>query len=68
VARIDRVPSPAQIDFEPSAEIHRCGIDWQPDIAKMAGAIAGRNVHASAKRNRQMGKVAAHASLFSVAL
>jgi MFS family permease len=61
VAGIERVPAAAEIDLEPGAEIHRLGLGRNADVAEIAGAIARRDVHAAAQRDRQVGKVAAHA-------
>jgi hypothetical protein len=47
VAGIQRVPAVAEIDFVPSAEIHRCRVRRHADVAEIAGAITRRNVHAA---------------------
>ncbi len=62
VPSIERVPAAAKIDLKPSAEIHRLGLGRDADVAEIPGAIARRNVHATAQRDRQMGKVAAYAA------
>jgi len=62
VPRVERVPPIAEIDLEPGAEIHRIGIRQNADIAKITGAVARGDVHAAAERDRQMGKVPAHAA------
>ena len=59
VAGVKRVPGPVQINLHPGGIIHRPG-DWHADIGDIAVHIAGRNVHAAGKCNRQMGKVAAN--------
>src|SRR5271165_3326429 len=61
VARVESVPTPAEIGLEPGAEIHRRRIGRHADIAKIPGAIARRDAHAAAQGDGQMGKVAAHA-------
>src|SRR5262249_8232045 len=55
-----RIPATAEIDLDPGTEIHRLGLGRNADVAEMAGAIARRDVHAAAQRDRQVGKVAAH--------
>ena len=64
VACIEGVPAAAEIDLEPGAEIHRLGFGRNADVAEISGAIARRDVHAAAQRDRQMGKVAAHPATF----
>ena len=66
VARIERVPLAGQIDLEPAGEIHRRGIAGHADVAEIAGAIARRDVHAAAERQRQMRKIAADAGALLV--
>src|SRR5882724_3121776 len=66
VARIEHAPVPADIGFEPAGEIARGPGFWRADVAEIAGAIARRNVHAAAERDRQMGIVAADAPAFIV--
>ena len=61
VAGVERVPAPAQKDFEPGAEVHRRRVGRNADVAEIAGAIARRDVHAAAERDRQMGEIAADA-------
>src|SRR5258706_7864040 len=53
VPSIHRVPRAFQINLEPGAEIHRTGIGWNADIAKISRAVARRNVHATAQRDSQ---------------
>src|SRR6516225_7087446 len=62
VPRVERVPPIAEIDLEPSAEIHRIGIRQNANIAEIACAIARGDVHAAAECNCQMRKVSAHAA------
>src|SRR5262249_47874989 len=65
VASVERAQAPADIGLEPAGEIHR-GIDrWNTDVAEIAGAIAGRDVHATAECDGQVGVVAAHAGAFA---
>src|SRR5204862_4152546 len=44
-------------------EIHRSRIRGHTDISQIAGAISRRDIHAPAKRNSEVSKVAAHAPL-----
>src|SRR2546421_6935375 len=48
IARIERIPLAAEIDFEPCAEVHRLD-NGNADIAHIAGAVTRRNVHAPAE-------------------
>ena len=64
MTRVHRVPTLIEEDLEPSAEIHRIDVDRNADVAEIAGAIAGGNVHAAAERNREMSEVAADADTF----
>ena len=64
VPRIERVPVPSDIGLEPGGEIHRAKRRRNADVAEIAGAVAGRNVHAAAEGDRQMRVVAAHAFAF----
>ncbi len=66
MARVEGVPLPGQIDLEPSRKIHRRGIVGNADVAHIAGAIARRDAHAAAERQRQMREVAAHAGALFV--
>ena len=68
VAGIERVPAAAEIDFEPSAEIHRRRVERHADVAEIAGAVARRNVHAAAQRDREVGEVPAHAALLGIGI
>src|SRR5271154_372382 len=61
VTCVFRVPAPSEKDLEPGAEIHGINIDRNSDVAEIACAVARGNVHASAKRDREMGEVPADA-------
>ena len=50
---IERVPAPAEIGLEPGGEIHRAVRRRDADVAEIAGAVARRNVHAAAERDRR---------------
>src|SRR5262249_26233713 len=60
VPSIESMPAAAKIDLKPGAEVHRLGLGRNADVTKIPSAIARRNVHAAAQRDRQMGKVAAY--------
>src|ERR1700678_1398975 len=66
VARVERVPTAAEIDLDPRRKIIRRVGRWKADIGKITGAIACRNVQAAAKSDGKMSVVAAHASALSV--
>src|ERR1700748_3781456 len=61
VARVEGVPAVAEEDLEPGAEVHRIGHGRHADVAEVAGAVARRDVHAAAQRDRQVREVAADA-------
>ena len=61
-------PAPLQKHLEPGAEIHRRGVLRNTNVAQVARAISGRNVHATAERDRKMGKIAANPDALFVAL
>ena len=64
VACVHSIPTPIEKDFEPAAEIHRIDVDRNADVAEIAGAIAGGDVHAAAERNGEMGEVPADPDAF----
>lgn len=57
---IEGVPPLTQINLKPGAEIHRSRHGRHPDISQITGHIAGGDVHAPAKRDRQMREIAAY--------
>src|SRR4029077_9294395 len=61
VARIECVPTAANVGFEPSSEIPRWIWGRYANVAQIAGTVSCRNVHAAAERNGQMRVVAANA-------
>ena len=61
VAGIESVPTPAEKRLKPSREVHRPVRRRNTDIAKVAGAIARRNIHATAEGDGQVRKVATDA-------
>src|SRR6185437_16119438 len=54
----------AEIGLEPAGEVHRDRGRRDADVAKIARAIARRNVHATAECDRRVGIVAANAGGF----
>src|SRR6266700_4682283 len=64
VSRVEGVPGAAQIGLEPACEVHRRRVPGPADVAKGAGAIPRGDVHAPAKRDGQVGEVAADALAF----
>ena len=68
VARVERVPAPAEVGLEPGAEVHRLRRRRYADVAQVAGAVAGRDVHAAAQGDGEVRKVAAHAAPLVVAV
>src|SRR5205807_7382378 len=55
VARIEGVPVSTEIGLEPAGEIARSVGRLRAHVAKIPGAIARRNVHATAERNSEVG-------------
>ncbi len=64
VARIKRVPAPTQKHLDPSGKVLGRMRRRKADVADVPGAIASRDVEASAKSEGQMGIVTTHAMLF----
>ncbi len=63
VARIECVPTIAEISLEPGRKVH-ARIRWrQAHITEVASAVTRRDIDATAERDGEMGKVAAHASV-----
>ncbi len=61
VASIEGVPSVAEIGLEPGRKVHG-RIGWRPaDIAEITSAVTRRDIHTTAERDGEMGKVATHA-------
>jgi hypothetical protein len=61
MAGVEGKPPSVEENLEPCAEIHRRGIPGHADLAEIAGAIAGGNVHAAAQRHGEMSKIPADA-------
>src|SRR5437016_4972560 len=51
VARVESVPMPVEKGLEPRSEVHRAVRRRDTDVAQVAGAVASRNIHASAEGN-----------------
>src|SRR4029453_3164612 len=61
VARIEGVPTVAEIGLEPGRKVHRRIRRGHADIAEIASAVTRGDVHTTAERDGEMGEVAAHA-------
>src|SRR5271166_4527215 len=61
VTRIECVPTPANVGFEPSSEIPWGIWGRHAYVPQIAGAVSCRNVHAAAESNGQMRVVATNA-------
>ena len=60
---IERVPVATQIDLELGTKVHRIW-NWRyADIAEIAGAVSGGDVHATAKRDRKVREIPANSHL-----
>ena len=66
VPGVESIPTGAEIDLEPGAEVHWSGDRRDTDIAEITGAISRRNVHASAKSDGEMRKIAANARALTI--
>src|SRR5260370_8444456 len=51
---VEGIPASSEIRLEPSGEVHRTVGRRCAHVAEIAGAVARRNVHASAKANSKM--------------
>src|SRR5437868_14439856 len=49
LARVERIPAPADECLEPAAEIHRSRIRVHTDISQVAAAISRRDIHGTRK-------------------
>src|SRR6202035_2755327 len=68
VTCIERVPATVKKDLGPRGEIHWCGIPRNPDSAEITSAVSRGDIHAAAKRDRQVREVAANADPFLMPL
>src|SRR6185295_5100923 len=68
VARVERIPASAEIGLEPAGKIHRTIGRRHADVAEIAGAVTGWNVHAAAQGDGEVGVVAADALALLVGL
>jgi hypothetical protein len=64
--RVKNVPTSAEENFKPSAEIHWGRVRWHPNIAEIARAVTGRNIYASAKRYREVGEIPTYSNALLV--
>src|ERR1700747_591617 len=68
VARVKGVPTVAQVNFNPSGKIHGRVGRRETDVSDVTGAIARRDVQATAEGDCKMRVVAANAASFLVCL
>jgi hypothetical protein len=62
VPSVERIPMSTDIRLELRTEIHRSRVSRNTNIPQESRAVSGRNVHAPAKCNREVRKVATYAS------
>src|SRR5271157_3720585 len=60
------MPFAAEKRLEPGAEIHRRWVRRHADVAEISVAVARRDVHAAAERDRKMREIAAYAAAFGI--
>ena len=63
---IEGEPASVEENLKPGAEVHRSRIPRHADIAEIAGAVTGRNIHAAAQLHGEMGKVPADTDAFGM--
>src|SRR5580704_7328207 len=68
VARVEREPTSVKINFEPGIVVHRRRVRRHAYVPQESICIARRNIHAAAKRHRQMGEIATDALALCVGL
>jgi hypothetical protein len=68
VPRVKGEPATIQKHLVPCAKVHGGRISWNADVAEVARALAGRNVHATGQRHSKMGEVPADAAAFLMSL
>ena len=57
-ARVECLPASAEVILKRSAEIHRRTVRGHTDnVAKVTGAVARRNIHVTAQRNRKVSEL-----------
>jgi CRISPR/Cas system-associated exonuclease Cas4 (RecB family) len=59
MARVEGIPLSAQEDLRPGAAIHRVWRRRHADVAEIASAVTGRDVHAPTQGDGQMHEIAA---------
>ena len=67
MACVKTVPTVAEEDLEPGAEVHGGRVARNPDISQITGTITGRDVHAAAQGDGKVGEVPADTDPFLVA-
>jgi hypothetical protein len=68
VPRVKGEPATIQKHLVPCAKVHGGRISWNADVAEVARAVAGRDVHATGQRHSKMGEVPADAAAFLMTL
>ena len=66
VARVEGVPTVAQVYFNPSGKIHGRIGRGEADVGDVAGAIARRDIQATAEGDCKMRVVAANTAAFLI--
>ena len=64
MSRVKVMPLPAEINFEPRAEIHWFDVGRDANVAEIPGRVTRRNIHAPAQSHREMSKVASDPDFF----
>src|ERR1700736_318423 len=64
VPRIEGEPATIEKHLVPCAEVHGSLIGWNADVAEVASAVPGRNVHASGKCYGKMSEITTDATPF----
>ena len=68
IARIEGMPSAAEVRFQPTRKIH-WGVGYRhADVAEIAGTVTRRNIETTQQCNREMGEIPAHAFALGVRL
>src|SRR5258708_23424839 len=68
VARIERVPGPPYVGFQPAREIHRRIRYRYADVGEIAGAVTRRNVETAQQCDGDMREIPTDALAFAIGL
>src|ERR1700747_2091547 len=60
MASVKREPATFEKYFQPCTKVHWRGIGRNADVAKIAGAVSGRDVHTAAQSHSKMRKVSTY--------